>query len=88
MASSDGQIDKAQRGRPKRAELLGVNVNTGAQSINNERSYLRNRKFAKVIQENYLRKILISWRQFLDKSSFGPRPHDLLRWTDSKSEKH
>ena len=32
MASSDSQIDKLQRGRPKRAEL----VNTGAQSINTE----------------------------------------------------
>ena len=34
MASSDSQIDKPQRGRPKRAELLGVNINTGAQSTN------------------------------------------------------
>ena len=36
MASSDSQIDKPQRGRPKRAELLDVNINTGAQSINTE----------------------------------------------------
>ena len=36
MASSDSQIDKAQRGRPKRAELPDVNINTGAQSINTE----------------------------------------------------
>ena len=36
MASSDSQIDKPQRGRPKRAELPDVNVNTGAQSINTE----------------------------------------------------
>ena len=40
MASSDGQIDKPQRGRPKRAELPDVNVNTGAQSINTERASL------------------------------------------------
>ena len=36
MASSDSQIDKPQRGRPKRAELQ--DVNTGAQSINTERA--------------------------------------------------
>ena len=40
MASSDSQIDKPQRGRPKRAELPGVNINTGAQSINTERASL------------------------------------------------
>ena len=34
MASSDSQIDKPQRGRPKRAELPDVNINTGAQNIN------------------------------------------------------
>ena len=34
MASSDSQIDKPQRGRPKRAELPDVNRNTGAQGIN------------------------------------------------------
>ena len=34
MASSDSQIDRPQRGRPKRAELPDVNINTGAQSIN------------------------------------------------------
>ena len=33
MASSDSQIDKPQRGRPKRAELSGININTGTQSI-------------------------------------------------------
>ena len=37
MASSDSQMDKAQVGRPKRAELLEVNINMGAQSINSER---------------------------------------------------
>ena len=36
MASSDSQIDKPQRGRPKRAELPDVNINTGVQSINTE----------------------------------------------------
>ena len=32
MASSDSQIDKPQRGHPKRAELPDVNINTSAQS--------------------------------------------------------
>ena len=40
MASSDSQIDKPQRGRPKRAELPDVNINTGAQSINTEKAIL------------------------------------------------
>ena len=35
---SSSQIDKPQHGRPKRAELLDVNINTGAQSINTERA--------------------------------------------------
>ena len=34
----DSQIDKPQRGRPKRAELPDVNINTGVQSINTERA--------------------------------------------------
>ena len=38
MASNDSQIDKPQRGRPKRAELPDVNINTGAQSIHTERA--------------------------------------------------
>ena len=38
MASSDSQIDKPQRGRPKRAELPDININTGAQIINTERA--------------------------------------------------
>ena len=42
MASSDSQTDKPQRGRPKRAELPDVNINTGAQSINTERVSLTN----------------------------------------------
>ena len=36
MASRDSQIDKPKRGRPKRAELPAVNMNTGAQSITTE----------------------------------------------------
>ena len=36
MVSSDSQIDKPVRGRPKRAELPDVNINTGVQSINTE----------------------------------------------------
>ena len=31
MESSDSQINKPQHGRPKRAELLDVIINTGAQ---------------------------------------------------------
>ena len=39
MARSDSQIDKPQRGRPKRAELPDVNnKNTGMQSINTAES--------------------------------------------------
>ena len=41
MASSDSQMDKLQRGCPKRAELPDVNINTGVQSINTERASLR-----------------------------------------------
>ena len=36
MTSSDSQIDKPQRGGPKRTELPDVNINTGTQSINTE----------------------------------------------------
>ena len=36
MASSDSQIHKPQRRRPRRAELPDVNINTVAQSINAE----------------------------------------------------
>ena len=36
MESSDRRVDKPQRGRPKRAELPDLNINTGAQSINTE----------------------------------------------------
>ena len=38
MVSSESQIDKPQYGRPKRAELPDVNINTSAQSINTERA--------------------------------------------------
>ena len=38
MASSDSQINKTERGRPKRAALPDVNIDTGAQSINTERA--------------------------------------------------
>ena len=41
MASSDSQIDKPQRGRPKRAELPDVNINTGVQSINTESGFFK-----------------------------------------------
>ena len=34
------QIDKPQCGRPKRAELPDVNINTGTQSITTERTSL------------------------------------------------
>ena len=37
MASIGSQIDKPQGWRPKRVELLDVNINTDAQSINTER---------------------------------------------------
>ena len=40
MASSESQIDKPQHGRPKRAELLDVNINTGVQSIKTQRASL------------------------------------------------
>ena len=40
MASSNSQIDKTHRGRPKRAELPDVNKNTGRQSINTGRATL------------------------------------------------
>ena len=39
MANSDVQINKPERGRPKRAELSVVNINTGVQSINTERAF-------------------------------------------------
>ena len=38
MASTDIEIDKPQRERPKRAELLGYKYNTVLQSINTERA--------------------------------------------------
>ena len=44
MASSVSEFDKPPRGRPKRAELPDVNINTGAQSINSERSRNKHQK--------------------------------------------
>ena len=41
MASSNSQINKLQRGHLKRVELLDVNINTGAQSINSEKASFR-----------------------------------------------
>ena len=41
MTSSDSQIDKPQRGRPKRDELADVNINTGTQSINSEGAFFK-----------------------------------------------
>ena len=38
----DSQIDKPQRGRPKRAELPDVKINMGAQSINTESLFKTN----------------------------------------------
>ena len=40
MANNESQIDKPQRGCPKRTELPDVNINTGAQNINTERASL------------------------------------------------
>ena len=51
MASSDSQIDKPQHGHPKRAELLDVNINTGAQSINTD-------SFFKQVQVNQMKVIV------------------------------
>ena len=52
MGGSDSQIDKPQRGRPKRAELPDVNINTGAQSINTEKSLFKSFKFF-LFQNNF-----------------------------------
>ena len=40
MAGSNNEINKPQRGHPKRAELLNVNINTGTQSISTERALM------------------------------------------------
>ena len=53
MASSDSQIDKPQHGRPKRVELPDVNINTGAQSINTERTSLKLFFFTQKYRENF-----------------------------------
>ena len=41
MASSNSQINKPQCGRPKRAELPGININKGVQSINTATASLK-----------------------------------------------
>ena len=41
MVSSDSQMDKPRRRRPKTAKLPDVNINTGAQN-NTERAFLKN----------------------------------------------
>ena len=53
-ASSDSQIDKPQRGCPKRAELPDININTGAQSINTERAFLR--------YQNLFKRLIVLWK--------------------------
>ena len=65
MGGSDSQIDKPQRGRPKRAELPDVNINTGAQSINTEKSLFKSFKFF------YSRIILSHKFNFLADSKFS-----------------
>ena len=51
LARSDSQIYKPQRGRPERAELPDVNINTCAQS-NNTESFLKKNSFKIPIFEN------------------------------------
>ena len=41
MANSDSQIDKLQRGCPKKPELLDININTGTQSANQESLFVK-----------------------------------------------
>ena len=53
MASSDSKIEKPQRGRPKRAELPDVNINTGAQIINTERALKDNGKTVAQIMHHF-----------------------------------
>ena len=38
MASSNSEIYEPERGCPKRAELLDMNINTGVQNINTEKA--------------------------------------------------
>ena len=56
MANIHSQIDKPQRGRPKRAELLYVNLNKGAQSINTERQ-----KNIILSDQNFAGKVINPW---------------------------
>ena len=60
MASSDSQIDKSQRGRPKRAELPNVNINKGAQNINTERAFRPG--LGTLRTSGQFRSRLLSWR--------------------------
>ena len=57
MTSSNSQIDKPQRERPKRAELPDVNISTGAQSINIERAFLMQGRQSLVIDRAKLNNI-------------------------------
>ena len=63
MTSSDSQIDKPQRGRPKRAELPDVNINTSAQSINTEITSLNPLSLfeSKLNKESFLSRCKRSW---------------------------
>ena len=60
MVSSDSQINKPQLGRPKRAELLDVNINTGTQSINTERASLSLYAQSHCIEVHYIAFIYFS----------------------------
>ena len=66
MASSDSHINKPQRGRPKIAEKLDVNINTGTQSIK-----AREKKQHWRLVQTYDASISISTR----KSTFEPGRH-------------
>ena len=73
MASNDSQINKPQRGRPKRAELPDVNINTGAQSINIERVFLNSL---------HKKKCLVISSEFYNEK---PLEFSFPRWTDTLS---
>ena len=60
----DNQIDKPQRGRPKKAELPDVNINTGAQSINTKR--------ASLMQDNELSSVLTKAIRTYSSRAFVP----------------
>ena len=82
MAKSDSQIDKPQRGRPKRAELPDVNINTGAQSINTERASLTKAPSTKptvsrIIKEN--QPLTGTFMYLIQPDSFLTRPRPNLK---------